>query len=515
MDNWHYGYVAELWEAVVLGQILRLIINTPPRTGKSNELTIAGPAHTWTERPWTRFITASHNKDLSTKHSTDRRNLMTSPFYQQRWGEVWSFADDQDAKSHYQNTSMGTMLARSVEGASTGFGADILLLDDLINPFEAESKAARESAHLSYDVNLKSRLNDPRRSAIVIVEQRTHADDMTGHVQKQEAWTKVELPAEFKKRRVYSFPISKAEVVCEVGDVLQAIRIPMDILVKERKKGTRTYNAQQLQEPDDEKGKIVQRQWFRFYDEDPREKVKQMVFVGQSWDMSFVKSEGASHVCGLVGGWMLDGNKILLDESRDQRNYPESKREIRRFSKEWPTAVYKWVENKANGPAIVDDMSNGTATEPAISGMISVPPAIGDKTARLVRASACIESGNFLLPNPYLRDANGYRPDRHDENWPENLVNPRFAWVIAYIDELAVFPKEPNDRGDATSQLIVMLDGVPLDMRGGAPEPEENGNLFGVPAILDPFGNLRPFGHPNQEEEEVNIFHDGGSIFDV
>ena len=112
------------------------------------------------------------------------------------------------------------MRATSVGGSVTGFGADTVVIDDLINPAQADSEAERMTGLRWYDESLSTRHNDKKNGRTVIVEQRTHLEDLTGHVMAQGGWVHLSLPAEFQLHTVFVFPRSGRQVVCEAGDVL-------------------------------------------------------------------------------------------------------------------------------------------------------------------------------------------------------------------------------------------------------------------------------------------------------
>ncbi len=144
LGNWHIDLLAEYLEAVAHGDITRLIINIPPRYGKSLLATIFLPCWVWLRNPAERFMFASYSAALSTKHSVDRRALIQSPWYQSHWSGVVKLAGDSNSKTEFANTQRGHMIATSVGASATGRGGNFLLVDDLINPQQANSDVERE-----------------------------------------------------------------------------------------------------------------------------------------------------------------------------------------------------------------------------------------------------------------------------------------------------------------------------------------------------------------------------------
>lgn len=199
MHGWHIDAIAEHLEAVSAGQIRRIIINVPPRHMKSLSVAVAWPAWSWIKRPEQRFLFASYAQPLSTRDSVKCRRLLQSPWYQANWGTKFSLTDDNNLKMRFDNSASGYRLATSVGGAVTGEGGDIIVIDDPHNAMEAESEAVRQSVLDWWDQAMSTRLNDARTGAYVIVMQRLHDRDLTGHIlAKEQGWDHLCLPARFE-----------------------------------------------------------------------------------------------------------------------------------------------------------------------------------------------------------------------------------------------------------------------------------------------------------------------------
>lgn len=434
IPNWHIGAIAEYLTAVQLQQIKKLVINMPPRHGKSNLVTVLFPAWLWSMRPWWRGLFISYAQSLSNKHSKNRRDIIKSDWYQQRWGGLVQLSHDQNQKMEFENTARGHMIATSIGGSVTGKGGDGIIIDDGINPKEAESEADRKFALEEVGRTVSTRLDDKKNGFIIEVAQRTHHDDISAKL-LAEGYTHLSLPAENRTRVTIVLPISKQEIVREPGDLLWPEREDAVVLAAQKTAmGTRSYSAQYLQDPANNESAMVDRSWWKFYKEDPTVLIQRCEIAGQSWDFAFKDLEEGSFVCGLIGA-RIGADCYILQEYRDHWNFPKTISAIKRAMFEWPKAVAKWYEDRANGPAIKAQAQRD------IPGLIPVEP-IGSKAARMAAASPHIEAGNVWLPYPY--DA-------------EMRIVPRFAWVLDFIEEVAHFPKEPNDRGDTLSQLILKL----------------------------------------------------------
>ena len=161
--NWHIDAIAEHLEAVNRGEISRLIINIPPRHMKSIAVSVAWPAWTWTQQattplrgPTVRFLYASYAQSLSIRDSVKCRRVIDSPLYQARWGDRFKWVGDQNTKIRFDNDKKGYRIATSVDGALTGEGGDVIVVDDPHNVTEAESVTVRQAALSWWDESMSN-----------------------------------------------------------------------------------------------------------------------------------------------------------------------------------------------------------------------------------------------------------------------------------------------------------------------------------------------------------------------
>lgn len=463
-NSWYVGYLCEYLTAVIERQITRLAISIKPRAGKSNIATILMPCWAWTERPWHRFIMGSYSAELAVTHSLRRRRVMDSEFYQARWGKRFQIMEDQNRKGVFENTLRGHMYATGIGGTVTGFGANTIILDDPINPKQAMSKTERAKAVQAYTDVFSNRLDDKKSDAIIVVAQRTHKDDLTGHVLKLTGhpWEHVDLPAIAEENRTLIFPMTGRKHEMRIGDALDPQREPPAVLEKEMKDaGTRTWKTQWQQKPVEEEGNLIKRHWWKYYNEDPRVKLSLCGLQIQTWDLNVTDTAKGSFMVGLVLG-MLGADVFLADMYRERPEFTDGIKGVQDLTTRWPRAVMKLMENKANGPAAK------SVLKAKIPGIILVEP-LGSKEERIAACTPYIEAGNVWLPNPY--DANG-------------AIIPGREWVVQIVDECAHAPAEPNDIPDALSQGLVKLYNVVTV--GGDEGETEDAEFFeeGAEALL-------------------------------
>jgi predicted phage terminase large subunit-like protein len=426
VPNWHIDLLCEYLEAVTAGDIRHLLINVPPRSMKSLLVSVLWPTWEWIQRPGGRWICASYAEALAIKHSVDRRTVLQSSWYQDRWGHQVTLASDQNVKGEFQNTRRGVMIATSVGGSITGKGGNRLIADDLHNPQQVESDAQREAAVNYFRQTLSTRLDNKKTDAIVVVMQRLHERDVSA-VCGELGYTHVCLPAEAETLTRIVYPRSGREHVCEPGDLLWPDREGhAELEMQKRLLGSAAYAGQYQQRPAPAGGLVFKREWFRFYDELPR-----VTSWLQSWDMTFKEGPSSDYVVGLQAA-RAGADIYLVDRVKGQWAFAESCRRIVDLYQRYPNSKPILVEDAANGPAIINVLSR------QIPGIVAVKPE-GGKHARAQAAQPIVEAGNVWLPDPR----------------PHGRLLPERAWVEDFVYQLCAFPSAAHDDDvDAFSQLV-------------------------------------------------------------
>ena len=186
-ENWAVTGLCEHLQAVADGQIKRLLVNFPPRSSKTTVASICFPGWLWTQRersflkgPQVKILTASYGYNLSMMISNSSRQLILSPWYQRLFGQRFSPRTDQASKANFANSAGGARIATSVGGSLLGIGGDIVILDDPHDTAGIESAADRETVLRFWSEVSSTRLNNPQNSAIVVVMQRLHEEDVSG-----------------------------------------------------------------------------------------------------------------------------------------------------------------------------------------------------------------------------------------------------------------------------------------------------------------------------------------------
>jgi predicted phage terminase large subunit-like protein len=423
VSGWHLDAICEHLEAVTRGQIHRLLISVPPRHMKSLAVSVFWPCWEWITHPERRWLFCSYAAGLAIRDSVKCRRMVESPWYRRRWLDRFVLTSDQNEKSRFENDKAGYRIAIGVGGAATGEGGDRVVVDDPHNVREAESEIVRQSVLDWWDQVMSTRLNDPKRGAMVIVMQRVHENDLAGHVLQQGGYEELKLPAEYEgSQQVTS--IGWRDPRTEPGELLWPERFGQEeVEALKRTMGSYAAAGQLQQRPAPAAGGILKRHWWKFYRETPRPFSE----VIQSWDCAFKDTRTSDFVVGQVWG-RHGADKYLLDQVRGRMDCPATIQAVKRLSEKWPQAQAKLVEDKANGPAVIATLKH------EIVGLIAVNPE-GGKEVRAHAVSPQIEAGNVYLPDPTIA-----------------------PWIGGFIDECAAFPNGAyDDQVDAMSQALVRL----------------------------------------------------------
>lgn len=474
--GWHIGAIGEHLTAITENQITRLLINVPPGFMKSMTTNVFWPAWEWgpRNRPTTRYVSASYSQDLTIRDNRRCRQLIRSETYQQRWGDRFQMDPSQDAKTRFDNDKTGFRIATSVGGLGTGERGDRFIIDDPHNVKDGESEAKREATILWFTETVTSRMNDPLKSAIIIIMQRVHERDVSGVIMARNlGYEHLMLPMEYEPDRVSytrvrpswahgqptevrwqplkghfkavsdmtpeevteadkrEMPVLKRwcqDQRTEEGEQLWPERFPEEAVARDRKAaGEYAYAGQYQQRPSPRGGAMFQRHWFQIVQAAP---------VGgtdvRGWDLAATPeavNPDAAFTAGVRVRLANDGRLYVMDVVRGQ----------------WgPLDVDKAIKNTAtqDGFWIPQDIPQdpGAAGKTVITHFLKLlagytvrfSPETGEKEARAQPVASQAEAGNVLLVAG--------------------------AWNEAFLEELASFPKGAyKDQVDALSRAYASI----------------------------------------------------------
>lgn len=449
-DSWAVQAMAEHLEAVCDGDIKRLIINVPPRHGKSSLVSVAFPAWVWaqsesgpTSGPGVQFLSSSYANQLALRDSVKSRRLIESPWYQAHWADRFKLNSDQNTKSRYSNDKGGERLITSVGAAVTGEGGNIIIADDPNSAAEAFSEATIQATIDWWTNAMSTRLNDQKTGAYVIIQQRLAENDLTGHLLENETddWVHLCLPMRYEPERSFVTSIGWKDPRETPGELLSPDRFgEAEVASLEKTLGKYQAAGQLQQRPEPAGGGIIKREWWQLWEE---KSYPPMDYILASLDTAYTsKTENdpsAMTVWGVfttddraIAGRTIgpDGKPIYFD-----RVYDEHAPKLMLMSAwsehlEFHDLIKKveqtcrlmkvdklLVENKAAGISLAQEMRRlfGSAN----FGVQLSDPKSMDKLARLFSVQHLFEEGII------------YAPDK--------------AWAEMTITQVGQFPRGKHD----------------------------------------------------------------------
>jgi len=204
VDSWAVEALCVHLEAVTRGEIRFLLVNFPPRCAKTLVTAVFWPVWTWIQKeishtsgPQVGILGASYGQDLSLKSSDKMRDLISSPWFQEHWGDTIKIKAGSDTKSDFANTKGGYRQATSITGRLLGYGGSVIIVDDPHNTEDVESEAERDAVLRGWREISATRLNDPKHSAIVVIMQRLNEADVSGEIiggKTRREWVHLMIP---------------------------------------------------------------------------------------------------------------------------------------------------------------------------------------------------------------------------------------------------------------------------------------------------------------------------------
>lgn len=358
--GWHIDAISEHLQAMTEGHIRRLIVNMPMRHMKSLNCDVFWPSWEWGPygRPESRWVYSSYAETLSIRDSRKTRNLIQSPWYQKQWGDQFQLTGDQNEKKRFENNKLGYRLSTTVRGVGTGEGGDHICVDDPHNVLQAESLTKRIEVIYWWDETMSSRGDDPETVTFLIVMQRTHEGDLSGHVlAKETGYEHLCLPARYEGNRIVT-SLGKIDPRTVQGEPLWKEQYPEKALVKLEKDLNSQYAiAGQLQQrPAPRKGGGFNIHDFEIINSFDRSKVVRSI---RYWDKAGTEGGTGAQTAGVLMHKLVEGiydedgkvietyNEYVVEDCESGRwEAPERERRISLRAKTDGKSVIIYVEQE-------------------------------------------------------------------------------------------------------------------------------------------------------------------------
>lgn len=438
LDNWHIDVICDSVMTMMESKDNnRLIVNIPPRYLKSIICSIALPAFLLGHNPKANIICVSYGDELSSKFAHDTKRVIESIWYQELFPST-KIAKDKKSINDFATTKGGGRFATSVNGTLTGRGADHIIIDDPIKPTEALSDKIRDKTNEWFGNTLYSRLNNKNTGKILLIMQRVHENDLTGHLlDSEQNFSHLRMPAIAENDELWEVKDRIRDQVYKIsrrkGDPLHKEREGIDLLLKTKNSiGEFAFAGQYQQLPMPQEGGLIKKRWLQYYNE--KDSI-QFTKILMSWDTANKSGVNNAYSVCLTLGVTRDNKYYLLDCYREKLDFPDLiKQVLGRYNKlrrENKCPVLVLIEDKASGTQIIQTLKAEHHISP-----IEVKPEY-DKETRLKSISHLLENGTCLFPKD----------------------NPH--WWFDFELELLRFPSvQHSDQCDALSQTLLSRDAI-------------------------------------------------------
>jgi predicted phage terminase large subunit-like protein len=424
--NWHHEELISALQRLGDREITRLLVQMPPRHGKSELVSRLFPAWILGRNQDEQIIAASYSADLSGAMNRDCQKIITSEVFKEIFPTLR--AGDRSARGSVMTSARfdmigakGYYVSAGVGGGITGVGATVAIIDDPVkNAEEADSPTRREKTWQWYTTTFKTRFEP---GAIeIICQTRWHEDDLTGRVLKQIS------ERGGGKTEVVCFP-----ALCDGPEYDRVLGEPLwndkydraALLDIKSDVGSRSWNALYQQKPSPDEGNMLKKKWFSWYN--PRDLDITQHRVNFYFDTAYTKDEKNDPCAGLAYV-KIGADYYIIDCQSKHLEFTEQIKFVQSFTRfngyTWQSIIR--IEPKATGKSVVQVTKKATS--------LNIKEAISPKDSKVSRVRSIeptVEAGRVFLPLG-------------------------MAWTADFLDECATFPNATHDdRVDCLTGMIL------------------------------------------------------------
>lgn len=427
----HTQLICDKLEDIAEGYQRHYIVEMPPQHGKSTTITQTFPSYYLMKHPNKKVMVASYSIGLAQRFGTS--NLQKFGKYGKelfglQLSKTKCTSNEWRIKDHD-----GGMFSTTILGAATGNSADLLIIDDPIKgDQDANSPTILNKIWREWQSSFYTRLS--ANASVIVIMTRWNVDDLAGRLLKEKAlpWEEIKLPA-IAEDKYDQLNRKEGEPLCPYYPMLKDKKWAD----KTRKVvGSKTWASLFQQRPVQSGGNVFKLSQIHYYVPDKETAVRlgvandpNVVILPKidkkwsSWDLTFSASDTSDYVAGQTWGKHASGF-YMLDRVHERMDFGKQLRAIAGMHARHPKAPI-YIENKANGSAIIDTIRN------KVSGVIPIIPH-GDKVTRANTVVPFFEAGNVYIPYP------GWKPD-----------------IRTMIDEWTGFPNMlHDDEVDSMTQAL-------------------------------------------------------------
>jgi predicted phage terminase large subunit-like protein len=418
--GWVLDAMCDHLEAVGTGDIKRLVINVPPGAMKSKLTSVLFPTWAWLQKPHYKFLSSSYALSLAERNNVEARRILQSPWYSNNFGITISA--EEAGKVNFSTDKLGVMRAISVGGATTGYRGDVFVIDDPHDVSKAESDLKRAEANQWFIESAQTRLNSLRDSAIVVIMQRVHEEDVTSTALEM-GYEHLCVPMRWDESMRKTTSIGWTDPRTEDEALMWEERFPgpeLDVL--EKNMGAYATAAQMQQRPAPRKGGLFMVDNVQVIDELPDDEFTAV----RGWDLAGSEGKGA-YTAGVKIVWGTKTKRFYVTDVVRKQLGGGGVRDL----------IVKTGDEDGLGPVITiprDPGQAGKVQSEDIAALLAghrvrIEAQSGSKELRAEPLAAQIEIGKVAVLNR--------------------------VWTKPFLDELRFFPKSKyKDQVDAAASAF-------------------------------------------------------------
>lgn len=397
----------------------RLLVTIPPRHLKSVAAAIALPAWILGNDPSAKVMVATYSDTLSHEHAAKFAQIVNAPWYKALFPGTRAASSN---KHEWRTTAGGARYGVSLAGTVTGFGADVIIIDDILKGSEARQEVMRAKARQLYTETLRSRLDNPKTGSIIAIMQRLHEDDFPAFLLEKGRYRHLNLPAIAEEDE--DIPLHRGTWRRRQGDILDPYRFDEAGLEDLKAEiGRVPFAAQYQQNPVLPEGAVIDIAKLTLVDKPPAK--EECTWIVQSWDTAVETGPNCSYSVCTTWGYK-DKAWYLLDLFRARLDGAQLKARIVQLHKAW--GAEEVLIEKTNATSY---MWSAMRQEGGLLPTLISPD--GSKLERLSPHLDYMYAGRAVFPTevewwPALRDEMRAFPEsRHDDQ--VDTISQFISWA--------------------------------------------------------------------------------------
>ena len=365
------------------GTTKRILVNLPPRHLKTQLGSVCLAAWILAHKPNTKIIVVAYSEELAEQIARSIRSILQAGWFKELF-------DTRIAKGHakaknFATTAGGALYAASIDGSITGFGADVIIVDDPHNITDAGYPEQLDRTIERFDTVIMSRLNNRKKGRVIVIAHRIHDKDLSAHLLAGDGWTHVVLPVIGTRDQTYDTAYGPWHR--RKGTLLQPDADDLDQIEKLRAKLVNpSFDLLYQQDAHAQALPPIGPNHFPSYNPDSLRNLPHLISIDSGI------SKGDSRSFSVIQVWAYDSNnRYLVEQYRERCDYHELGRMTRFFGKRYYRSPIL-IEQAANGHALLSELTHRQHKR-----VYGITPR-GSKAARFRPHVEKILSGRIWLP---------------------------------------------------------------------------------------------------------------------